>query len=196
MSEPFSMQFNLRALAADDASWKRPGFYVFVLFLIVVGASWGFLAWIKRSVVFGPGLATTTGQVGLSLILFTFGVMTFVAMGLPRFLSGAICLTVDPTGVVLQYRGRKVERFSWKEGRGFCLLDFSDSPRTVPPNRAYSLDGVHLWTRRTLITKEVMEAILAEASRQAAPVKAYVGNSALYGVSPKIYRITPGDVTN
>jgi hypothetical protein len=186
--------FDLRPLAPADASWKRGGLVYVIVLLVAVGAELVAFLGSQRTSLFGPAWDSASGLVDLVLTFALLGFLGFGVAAIPRFLPGAEAMTIDATGVHLEYRTALREDFLWSEPSGFLLLDGSALPDVLVAGRAFSLRGPQLWRRRTLLTRSAFEAILAAAGGRGAVVSQERAG-AWGGPAPIRYRVRPREIS-
>jgi hypothetical protein len=163
--------FDLRPLSPADTIWKRGGLVFALTILVAVGLELLEFVWSERTTLSGPSLRTATGGIILALTIAMLGFLSFGVAGVPRLLPGAEALTIDAAGVYLVYRKATRVDFPWTDRSGFVLRDYSAFPDILRDGRTFILRGPHFWRRRTLLTREAFEAVLAEARGRGAKVR-------------------------
>ena len=116
--------------------------------------------------------------------------MVTLLVALPRFFSGARHIRIDEVGIHLFYKHGRSDHYLWADPRtSFLLEDYSAYDLMIAERLAYGVTGRFLWNRRSLLTKDVYEAVLANVRNHSLSVSSYAGNSAWYWRSPLIHRI-------
>ena len=181
--------FDLRSLAPADIAWKRGGVVYVVCALVAIAVEILAFTWSVRGTISGAGVDTIPGLTDLLLIASALGAIGFGVAGFPRLLAGADLLAVDDAGVHLYYRSGFREDYFWGERSSFVLRDYGHSPELVRSGRAFLLVGPRVWRRRTLLTRDALEAILSEARRQRVDIDDHDAPRATGTDPPKVYRI-------
>jgi hypothetical protein len=181
--------FDLRCAAPADATWKRGGFVTVVTVLVSIAVEITVFAWSVRGTLLGPGLDTVSGFDDIALLGLAFGALGFGVTGFRRVLPGARWLAVDDQGVHLHYSSMSQEDFLWQDGTGFVLRDYGNDPELVQAGIAFQLLGPRFWCRRTLLTREALVAVLAEARRQGVVIAESEPPAAAGGRSPITYNV-------
>ena len=183
-------EFDLAGLESADRSLKRSSLYVVLAVIVGLGVTliptevWGF------HFVASTGISTSQDQglvFGGAMLAFA---IVYLSLLIPGFLPGARRIQVDASGVRLFLKGNRVHRYSWEDPRSrFLLNDYGAHPSVAAQGTAYSLRGVHLWGRRSLLSKEAF-VVLLDTVRERQLIKSqYVGSPNWYPHPPMIYRV-------
>ncbi len=145
------------------------------------------------------GLTTATGQEFLFVLLETVVIVAIAALTIPAYFAGAREVEVDDRGIRVEYPGRKSQELRWHDSRTrFALIDYGGHPRMVSRSRGYHLyvpyvPGSWSFNRRSLLTRDALETILAKAKERSVKVTAFRGKALWYGPPPQIHRIRGKD---
>lgn len=162
--------------------------------ILSVGIGLGFLVMVYVSESIGTlvaGAWQTEG--GFAFLVGTVLVVALVAVCLvitPRFLAGAREVRIGKQGVEFVYTKDRRQGHFWSDPTThLILLDYHEFPAKLADKTAYSVQGPHVWQRRSLLSSEAFVAILGSAREHGAQIRESRGPEYLYGVSPKIYDI-------
>ena len=182
--------FDLESLRSADQSLKRTPLYAILGVVVWLGVVLALILGYRLSTVESSGLSTSVGQgVVFGGAVLAIGIAMSLVV-LPRFFAGASRLVIDDTGVLLYFGPRKRIDYLWTERAStFLLFDFSKDSEKIEPGTDYMLYGTHFWNRRSVITKEAFNAVLAAARQRGVVESESTGNPSWYGMTPTIYRI-------
>jgi hypothetical protein len=189
-----SLSFSLEKLRIADLRGKSS---LYLVLAIVIGLTVeAVLVAIPRDdAIEQRGFITATGQAFVFVLVETVVIVVIGALTIPAYFAGARTVEVDDAGIRLEYKGRKAQELRWHDVRTrFTLIDDSGNPRMVSQSRGYHLYVPYIpgsWTfnRRSLLTRDAFETILAKANEKSARVSAFRGRAYWYGHSPQIHRI-------
>jgi hypothetical protein len=180
-------KFDLSPLKAEDISLKRNALWVVVAVVIGLGSETAWILWSVRT-KFSAGDSPWVAA-GLGAILFTAVTVGYLALSIPRFLPGATSLEVDLSGVTVSYGSGKSEFFSWNNGPKLELTDYRAHAAIVAEGRGFMLSGAHMWSKRSLVSQEIIDLILYVGEKQGAVVSSRQGSVAWYGRPPIFYTL-------
>lgn len=189
---PGSEEFVFGSLVAADRYLKRAVLALTVAIIVGIGLETLVVGWQELPDFQRLGLSNTNVQLSLVALVISGGTVASLCVMLPRVLPGALSLRVDDLGVHLHYGRRTSDMFAWTGSSGFRILDNSAFPDLVAFGSGFMLYGPHVWYRRTLITREAAEAILARARLKGNRVTRSIGNPAWYGRPTVIHQIRAG----
>jgi|HubBroStandDraft_1064217.scaffolds.fasta_scaffold20941_2 hypothetical protein len=180
-------KFDLSPLKSEDISLKRNALWVVVAVVIGLGSETAWILWSVRT-KFSAGDSAWEAA-GLGAILFTAFAVGYLALCIPRFLPGATSLEVGLSGVTVSYGSAKSEFFSWNDGPKLELTDYRAHPAIVAEGRAFMLSGTQMWSRRSLVSQEIIDVILDVGGKQGAVVSSREGSVLWYGRAPIFYTL-------
>ncbi len=134
----------------------------------------------------GSSLAGWTDLAGIGALA---AVLAAAILGIRRLLPGAREIEIADSGVRLRYGGGSEELIRWRSGDRLLLRDYSGEPEMLERGRAYHLRTARFWTRRTLVTKETVEAILGFARSTGVRVVPQTNAQGRWGRPPLEYRL-------
>lgn len=193
---------NLDVREFRKADRRRKSFVYLVLVVIVGVAVMMTVVVVPRvAIIEQRGLTTAAGQILLVVLGVGMLIVAAGSMSVPAYFSGAIYLSVTSRGIRIEYpRGRHHE-LSWTDHRTrLALYDFSAFPRMVRQSQAYHLCVPYIWgswlfNRRSVLTGEAFEAVLAGAREGGAEIRTHTGSAAWFGHSPAVYRVRGRDAS-
>ncbi len=185
--------FDLASLEGADRNLKRTSLYLVLGGIVWLGAILVLVLIYRLPTVESSGLSTSVGQgvvLGGTALAFS---IAFLLLLIPSFLAGARRIRVDYVGLSVIYESGKVTRYPWNNPKSqFALQDYSAHPTVVKQGTAWALYGVHLWNRRSTLSKEAFDAILSAARERGLISSEYQGSPSWYPHPPVIYKVQGG----
>lgn len=187
------VEFDLVSVMEADRNLKRSSLYIVLGCIVWLGAVLAIVLIVRLPTVESSGMSTSVGQgvvIGGSVLAFSIAFLLAIT---PRLLAGARRVRIDDVGLSLIYESGKITRYAWGNPKSqFTLQDYSAHPAVVKQGRALALYGVHLWNRRSTLSKEAFDAILAAVRERNLIRSQYPGNPSWYPHPPVIYKIRGG----
>ncbi len=190
------MEYNLSWLVQADRTSKghrayiRAGGAVLCAFLAI---------WILTKLITAPrsGEHEILFIEGLTAVLLLGFIGYMLVVSLPVFLPGAQSLTIDDDGVQLVYsrNRREVLRFDDSALR-VTLWDFSSQPDWVHANYTYSVQRTRRlpilgpYYRRSLLSREAFDAVLAAARNRGLIVQSRQSREFSFNLGALVYEIS------
>lgn len=194
MVETQPVTFSLGQL--QDADRKAKSFvYILLAGITALAGEAAVLAIPRILLLEQRGLTTATGQAFLFVLFETIAVVAIGALTIPAYLAGALSVEVDDGGIRIDYPGHKAKALPWHDAQTrFELVDYGGYPSMVGRQRAYHLyvpyvPGSWVFNRRSLLTHDAFDAILAKANERSMRVTTIRGRALWYGRPPLIHRI-------